>query len=140
MNLRRLRKQSRRFTGGRGLTLIELMVTITLLAIGLVGVASMFIYGYRTQVHAHFASVAADLAAKKIERMKAAGFNGIDSTLFPSSFDVPELPSGQGTLSFVPHPNQDSENQYLVTVTINWGGGNGIEGRVVLQTIISNHG
>jgi len=32
------------------LTLIELMVTTTLLGIGLVGVSSMFIVGYRNQV------------------------------------------------------------------------------------------
>jgi Tfp pilus assembly protein PilV len=122
------------------LTLIELMVTVVLLAIGLVGVASMFLHGYRTQVNAHFASVAADEAAKKLERMKAAGFNGISSTLFAPTFTVAELPAGAGTIEFSPYPEVDSTNQYRVRVTITWGGGPGISGRVALNSVISNHG
>jgi type II secretory pathway pseudopilin PulG len=120
--------------------LIELMVTVTLLAIGLVGVSSMFIVGYRTQVHAHFASVATDVAAKKIEEMKSAGFNGIDQTSFPPTFAVTDLPSGQGTTTFAPYPETDSHNQYLVQVVLTWGGGRGVEGRVRLSTVISNPG
>ncbi len=122
-----------------GLTLIELMVTITLMAIGLVGVASMFIVGYRTQVQAHFASVATDTAAKRIEEMKSAGFNGIDATSFPPTFALSELPSGQGTITYTPYPESDSTNQYLVQVTVTWAGGQAIAGRVRLSTVISNH-
>ncbi len=123
-----------------GLSLIELMVTVSLLAIGLVGVSSMFVVGYRTQVHAHFASVAADLAAKKIEEMKSAGFNGIDGTSFPPTFTATDLPSGQGTITYAPYPDSGSQNQYLVQVVVTWAGGQGIEGRVALSTVISNHG
>jgi prepilin-type N-terminal cleavage/methylation domain-containing protein len=127
-------------TGRRGITLIELMVTVVLLAIGLVGVSSMFIVGYRTQLHAHFTSVASDMADKKMERMKSAGFNGIDVTNFPPTFTVAELPAGQGTIALAPYPDSTSTNQCLVTVTVTWGGGNGIAGRTVLATVISNHG
>jgi prepilin-type N-terminal cleavage/methylation domain-containing protein len=126
--------------GRRGLTLIELMVTVVLLAVGLVGVSSMFIVGYRTQLHAHFTSVASDTAAKKMERMKSAGFNALSDTNFPPTFAVAELPSGQGTIAFEPFPDATSTNQYLVTVTVAWGGGNGVAGRTVVSTIISNHG
>jgi len=116
------------------------MVTITLLAIGLVGVASMFVCGYRTQLNAHFTSVASDLAAKKIERMMAAGFNQINTTNFPPTFAVPELPSGAGTIAFEPYPDPSSTNQYRVDVTVSWGGGTGVAGRAVISSIISNHG
>jgi Tfp pilus assembly protein PilV len=120
--------------------LIELMVTCVLLAIGLVGVSSMFIVGYRTQVHAHFASVATDTAGRKLEEMKSAGFNGINETAFASTFTVTGVPSGQGAITYAPYPDTGSENQYLVQVTVTWGGGPGIEGRTTLSTVISNHG
>ncbi|MGQ9729806.1 MAG: type IV pilus modification PilV family protein [Candidatus Zipacnadales bacterium] len=123
----------------KGLTLIELMVTISLLGIGLIGVASMFVYGYRTQLQAHFASVATDIAAKKLERVRAVGFNGISTENFPPTFAVAELPSGSGTLSFEPYPNASAANQYLVTVVIEWGGGPGVAGNVTLVSLVSNH-
>jgi hypothetical protein len=100
----------------------------------------MFIVGYRTQVHAHFASVATDVAAKKIEEMKSAGFNGIDETSFPPTFTVSDIPSGQGTITYAPYPDTDSPNQYLVQVVVTWAGGRAIEGRARLSTVISNHG
>jgi prepilin-type N-terminal cleavage/methylation domain-containing protein len=123
-----------------GVTLIELMVTIVLLAVGLVGVSSMFIVGYRNQTHAHFASVASDIANRKVERLRSAGYNAINNTNFPSPFAVPELPSGQGTITWEPYPDPTSSNQLVATITVNWGGGNGIEGAVALCAVISNHG
>ena len=130
----------RRTAGGRkGISLIELMVTVVLLGIGLVGVSSMFVLGYRTQLHSHFASVATDLASRKIEQMKSAGFNGIDEVRFPPEFAVSEIPSGSGTVAFAPYPEAGSRNQYLVQVVVNWGGGPGIAGRVVLSSVISCH-
>ena len=125
--------------GRRGVSLIELMVTIILLGIGLVGVSSMFVVGYRTQHHAHFASVATDIGARKVEQMKATGFNGIDSLSFPPEFTVSEIPSGSGSITYAPYPDPSSTNQYLVQVVVNWGGGPGVAGRVVLSSVISNH-
>jgi type IV pilus assembly protein PilV len=124
----------------RGVTLIELMVTIVLLGIGLVGVSSMFIIGYRNQTHAHFTSVASDIANRKLERMRSAGYNSINDTTFPSPFAIPDLPSGQGTIVWQPYPDPTSTNQLLATIRVNWGGGNGIEGGVELCAVISNHG
>jgi len=99
----------------------------------------MFVLGFRTQRHAHFASVGADVASRKIEEMKAAGYNNIDSVRFPGTIPVPELPSGQTSISFEPYPESDSSNQYLVNVIVVWGGGTGIGGRVALSTVISSH-
>lgn len=125
--------------GRRGVSLIELMVTIILLGIGLVGVSSMFVVGYRTQLHAHFASVATDIGARKVEQMKASGFNGIHGLSFPPEFAVSEIPSGNGSITYAPYPDPSSENQYLVQVVVSWGGGPGVAGRVVLSSVISNH-
>jgi len=134
------RRLARRRPVRRGVTLIELMVTIVLLGVGLVGVSSMFIVGYKNQTHAHFTSVAADVANRKVERLRSAGLNSIDNVTFPSPFAVPELPSGQGTIIWEPYPDPTSSNQLLATVSITWGGGKGIEGRVDVCAVVSNHG
>jgi len=119
--------------------LIELVVTMVILSVGLVGVASTFVVAYKTQVRAHFASVATDIACSKLEEMKAAGYNGIDAESFPPQFLVPELPSGGGTIAYTPYPNADSPNQYQITVTVSWGGGSPIAGSVSLPLVLSNH-
>jgi len=122
-----------------GLSLVELMVTLCVLSIGLVGVASMFVVSYRTQVQAHFASVATDIASAKIEEMQALGYNGIDEETCPPTFLVAELPSASGTLTYAPYPEKTSTNQYMLVVTVEWGGGARIAGRVSIPTVVSNH-
>jgi type II secretory pathway pseudopilin PulG len=124
----------------RGLSLIELLVTITVLAIGLIGVAAMFAASYKTQVQAHFASVATDTAATRIEEYKAAGYNAIGDDAFPRAFAVNGLPQGTGVASYRPYPDANSTNQYLIEVTVSWGGGPGIAGSVSLPLVLSNHG
>jgi prepilin-type N-terminal cleavage/methylation domain-containing protein len=128
-----------RLSGRSGVTLVELLVTMTILAIGLVGVASMFIVAYQSQIQAHYASVATDAAAAKIEEMKAAGFGDINATTFPPTFTVAGLPSGQGTCSFQPYPNSTSTDQYAINVTVAWEGGPRIAGRVSLPLVLSKH-
>ncbi|MBM3475585.1 MAG: prepilin-type N-terminal cleavage/methylation domain-containing protein [Armatimonadetes bacterium] len=139
MRLRRLGVAGRGFPRRSGLSLVELLVTMTILGVGLVGVASMFTTSYKTQVQAHFAQVATDTVVTRIEEMKAAGYNGIGVEAFPATFEVPELPQGAGTISYQPYPNATSPNQYLIQITVSWGGGRGIAGRVSLPLVLSNH-
>jgi type II secretory pathway pseudopilin PulG len=112
---------------------------MTILGVGLVGVASMFTTSYKTQVQAHFAQVATDTAVTRIEEMKAAGYNGINAETFPATFEVPELPQGAGTITYQPYPDATSSNQYLIQIAVSWGGGPGIAGRVSLPLVLSNH-
>jgi len=120
-----------------GLTLIELLVTATLLGIGLSAVSIMFIYAYQAQVHSHYVTAATDVARRYIEEMKAAGYNGINETLFPPTFEVPELPGGIGTISYEPYPTEASTSQYKAEVTVTWDGARGIAGSVTLTTVIA---
>ena len=111
----RTRGRLARHAKGRrsGISLVELLVTLCVLSVGLVGVASMFVVSSRTQVQAHFASVATDIASAKIEEMQVLGYT--------------------------PYPEKTSTNQYMVVVTVEWGGGSRIAGQVSVPTVISNH-
>ncbi len=119
-----------------GLSLIELLMTATLLGIGLSAVSTMFIYGYRAQLNAHYTTAATDIARRHLEEMRAAGFNGIGEETFPPTFAVPELPRGVGTISYIPYPDDAVENQYLAQVAVSWESARSIRGHVALATVI----
>jgi len=121
-----------------GFTLIELMVAVVILGIGLWGVASMFIYGYTSQVNAHYTSVGTHEAQILLEQMRAAGADGLSADLFPSPLAISELPHGAATRTWAAYPDATSTGQYLVTVLVTWQRGPRMSGRVYLQTILAN--
>jgi type II secretory pathway pseudopilin PulG len=122
-----------------GATLVELLVTIVIVAIGLVGLSSAFMVAYQTQRQAQHVTKATAVASGMLEEMTAVGFHGIDDEAFPPTFEVEGLPLATGTVAFEPYPDSDSVNQYLVTVTIAWGGGPGYAGQISMPTVICNH-
>jgi prepilin-type N-terminal cleavage/methylation domain-containing protein len=122
----------------RGLSLIELMVTIVILAIGLVAVSTMFVFGYQSQLNAHYQILATAEANRILEQMRSAGYNHIDSTTFPSPFTVTSVPQGTGDITIAPFPAPTSPNMYKITVRVNWAGGRNVQGATRVTTLISN--
>jgi prepilin-type N-terminal cleavage/methylation domain-containing protein len=143
-----------------GFTLIEVLVAAVILAIGLVGVASMVYYGVLShQKSAHY-TIAGQRAMQEMERIRDASYVGavVDLTLFPSPsyqivdsstarFSVPELTNGQGTITIAedteaqainPATGQPYQNMKRVTVTITWGGSRRSSGAYNLATLIAN--
>ena len=146
--------------GSKGFTLIEVLVAAMILGIGLVGVSSMVYYGVLShQKSAHY-TIAGEKAMQEIERIRDAGYLGalVDAIRFPSptytivnsttaGFAVPELPSGQGTITIAedteaqainPATGQPYQNMKRVTVTIAWGGSRQSNGFYSLASLIAN--
>lgn len=121
-----------------GFSLIELLVTIVVLAIGLFGVTTMFLYGMSSRQYSQYSVIGTDAADQKLEQMRSAGYNAISSANFPSPFPVEGLPEGEGVVTWEPYPDAASNNQYKVTVEVSWRGGRRVSGRVVHETVISN--
>ncbi|MFQ6133207.1 MAG: prepilin-type N-terminal cleavage/methylation domain-containing protein [Armatimonadota bacterium] len=123
----------------RGLSLIEMMVTIVIVALGIAGVITMFLYGYQSQLNAHYSMLATAAASEKLDEMRSAGFNGLDPAVFPSPFAVPELPAGMGTITTEPFPLPTTDNLVRITVAVEWEGGRGIQGNTRISTLLALH-
>ena len=115
------------------------MVTIVLIAIGIVGVLTMFLCGYQSQLNAHYSMLATAAATEKLEEMRSAGYNGINSVTFPSPFAVPDVPSGVGTISWAPYPDATSTSMYRITVQVQWEGGRNIQGNTYVSSLVALH-
>jgi len=62
----------------RGSSLIEMMVALTVLAIGVLAVAQLFPAGSRSQVRDRLRTEASQLAREKIEQLEVADWTGAD--------------------------------------------------------------
>jgi Tfp pilus assembly protein PilV len=73
------RKQSLRSIRehGRGTSIVETMLAITILVIALIGTSSMFVSGRRHLIHQRDYQAAAQLAAQEIEECKTIGYTDL---------------------------------------------------------------
>ncbi len=144
----------------RGFTLIELLVVITILSIGLVGIAGLFVAGSVSASKSKRMNLARNLALKELERLRSAGFAGctVDPEIFDPAdgyqiieqnadgtgrvaFRSDSLPPGSQGVIEIAHYQSGAgyyPNLKDITVTVTWPGGGITSGRVVLHTLIAN--
>ena len=80
---------------GRGFSLIEVMVTLVIISLAALGMASLQSVALRTSNHAFLESLAATLAQDVIERIRANP-DGDYTTIFDEANPVGNLPSCKG--------------------------------------------
>ena len=143
-----------------GLTVIEVLATAVILAVGLVGVGSMVTYGVGSHNKSVDYTIAAARATQELERVREAGYLSaqMGPALFPSpeytilnatqaSFAVPELHVGGGLVTL----DEDTEakainpstglpyaNLKVVQVQITWGDGRQRHGSYQAATLVAN--
>lgn len=130
--------------GQRGFSMLEVLIALMVLTVGLLGLAAMQEFALTRSVDANELSIATNLAAEMIERIRynpqnVASYNGIsvsstantcpltpvqvngDCTQWRQRMLQTRLPQPSGTVSAVPN-GPSSLDQYLVTVQIRWSG------------------
>jgi len=65
--------------GEGGFTLLELMVSLAIMSIGMLGVVAMFVYAIGGNAEGRNLSRATNLASKKIEELKLTTYANLDS-------------------------------------------------------------
>lgn len=112
MALKRKRNQ-------RGLSLIEVLVTIFILAIIMISLISVFIYGFNLLSRTKQVTFATQTAQEAIEFIRNMSFDNVQTTTsFPAEINIPAyLNNGQGSLAIEDGPGDDIKK---LTVSITW--------------------
>lgn len=146
-------KGPRRSYGANGFSLIELLVSITLVVIGLGSLSVLFLAAYQTNQkaqHIDTATQAAQLLIERARQMSFAEITGSNPLLASGTANTvndPEfvsaaatLPSWQRTITIAPYPYPASSNLKQVTVELQWGGARKSRGQLKVATLIANRG
>ena len=121
----------------RGLTLIECLVSIGILAFGLIAVSGALTGALVSNQKASQIELATATAQDTIEEMRSRGFGSVIYDEFPENQSVPGLIGGARTVEI-----EDSYGGHVrlkrAVVTVSWRAQNGGTQSVRLETIIGN--
>ena len=132
----RLAMYSRTRRGGFSLT--ECLVTALLLGIGVVGVASMFVYATGSERKALYTAQARTVAEQTLENVRAQGYGVFTQASGSATIPTPGLPRATGMLAWQPYPDSGSEQGLkLVAVNVSWRWGGPSSGQYRLVTLMS---
>lgn len=140
----------REMSGENGFTLIEILIAISIFAIGLLAVATLQITAFQGNRVGDELTKATMLAQMQIEALKGAGFNSaalapvVDFSDFNNPIDETGLPGGRFTRTWTIADTAPVSFSRLVTVTVGWtsmgAGGGGNNRSVVLSTLTRGGG
>jgi len=121
----------------KGFTLIEVMLSILILAIVMIGGAAFFLYGSSQIRMSKHSRLALELAGEKIEELRAVGFSGLaDET--ENGLPLGNFTAVRQTKVVGIDEDKDGIVDYKkVTVTVSWNEGSTPEA-VVLVTLITS--
>jgi type IV pilus assembly protein PilV len=99
-----------------GFTLVEILIALTIFAIGILGVASMQIWGLRGNASAIRHTQAATLAADRIEQLMTVNY----ATLESGPTTPQSAPQGDYTIITTVAPNTPINLTTTITVNVTW--------------------
>ncbi len=104
-----------------GFTLIECLVATAILGIGVVGVASMFVYASVSQRKAAYMAQAREIGDRILEEART-GSNGLcQGSSGSQTIETPGLPRSTGVVAWQPYPSGASDTGLkLVAINIDW--------------------
>lgn len=118
----------------RGLTLVEVMLTVFILALSAMMLAAIYPSAQISRMKAVHYTYATSLAEQKIEELKSAGYASV-LVGSPATVAISELPNGSETVAI----SQYAPNIKKVEVSITWEGYRMVGGSVSLATFIADH-
>lgn len=119
----------------KGFTLIEAVVAMLLAALLVLIFSAAFPSGQAIIQKGELVSIATDIAQGKMEELRKAGYNSL--TFGTQTFQVSQLPNGQGEIIISPYPTPTSPNLAKVDIVISWQGTERTSGNVKISSLIS---
>jgi prepilin-type N-terminal cleavage/methylation domain-containing protein len=121
-----------------GFTLTECVVTVFLLGVGVVGVASMFVCANLSERKATYADQARNIAEQTLEKVRAQGYGVFTQASGTVSVAAPGLPRATGVLAWQPYPSGAPEQGLrLVALNLTWDWAGPTSGQYRLVTLMS---
>lgn len=121
-----------------GFTLVECLVTILLLGVGVVGVASMFVYANMSERKAAYTDLARDVAEQTLEKVRAQGYGVFTQPTGTTTVLTPGLPRATCVLAWQPYPDVGTEQGLkLVALNLTWNWAGPSSGQYRLVTLMS---
>jgi len=100
-----------------GFTLLELMISLAIMSVGMLGVVGMFVYAIGGNAEGRNLSKATNLAGKKIEELKMTAFADLTSHRTSGAY----APSTDGMYTISDWTTKDPNlNMRKATVSVTW--------------------
>jgi type IV pilus assembly protein PilV len=118
-----------RFKDSGGFTLLEVMIALVILAVGLLGLASLQVMAIKGNSYGQQMTVASTLAQNQLEQLRRTTGTLVNGTDYPTDQNGITY-----TRTWVVQPNQPQTGMNTVTITISWTGPTGT-GANAIRTI-----
>lgn len=139
----------------RGFTIVELLVSLVILGVGLIGLLQLYMAATVTYQKGRCLSLATGRVQQELEKVHHLGYTGlmtnplIHNTRYPASeytaltgargvqFDMAALPNGHGTITIgdLMEDGAAVPNIAVVTLEITWDGVPAAQSKVVITTM-----
>jgi type IV pilus assembly protein PilV len=105
----------------KGFTLLEVMIALVILAVGLLGLASLQVMAIKGNSYGQEMTVASTLAQNQLEQLRRTAGALVSGTDYPP----PDQNGIQYTRAWIIAANQPQTGMNTVTITISWTGPTG---------------
>jgi len=104
----------------QGFTLMETMVTLSILLISLTGTLGLFTIGYRNLVMPKHVTAATNIARAKIEEIKNTPFESITTSFPEGDYSVESSSLPNGTTLNISYPDGVGTEPLAISVVASW--------------------
>ncbi|MHB9026027.1 MAG: type IV pilus modification PilV family protein [Armatimonadota bacterium] len=119
-----------------GISLIEILISVLILAIGLIAVVNCVYIALATSLKAYRLDQATAIAESKIELLRSTGAACVDTTTTTTNLNDANIPNGQ--ISYTITTYNALLNIHKVVVVVTWTGAGQKEDSVRIETLVGD--
>jgi type IV pilus assembly protein PilV len=124
-------------TSRKGFTLLEVLIAMTLLAVGLLGTLGLTTGVIRGNFFSKNVSTATVIAETQLEEVHRRGYTGANTTNFPTGSELVTMGGATFSRDTTITDNSPQANMKKVKVKVTWSEGAAGNKEVLLETILA---